>query len=446
MTAQVQSLPIDQTDNKHSNEELAYLSADYFHIEQNRLQTFDQWPVTFIRKEELARYGFYYTGTDDTVKCHFCRVEIGMWEEHDNVIEEHLRWSPYCPLLRKRPTNNVALDRNFLANVPEPSYDVCGINVRTHSYAENASDRMSGDSWSGASDISSGSNSINGNSIVGEASTSTISTDRSGLQLQMRHGGDMEAPLAGGAAASAFCSHVTSMVQTCRPEYPMYAIEADRLKSFEDWPTSMSQKPQQLSDAGFFYTGKSDRVKCFSCGGGLKDWEQGDDPWEQHGIWYSNCHYLKLIKGREFIDRCLAMKADEEAASSQPSTSGVSSNASSLMSTSPTTSSGISSPAPGDDARTSSSNSNSTETTTTTTTVTPKAASSTIGSAVEGDDDAASRGISDGKICKICYVNEYNIAFLPCGHVVACAKCASSVTKCPMCQQPFYNVLKLYLS
>uniref|UniRef100_A0A2M3Z1E4 Putative apoptosis 1 inhibitor n=1 Tax=Anopheles braziliensis TaxID=58242 RepID=A0A2M3Z1E4_9DIPT len=438
MTAQVQSLPIDQTDNKHSNDELAYLSAaDYFHIEQNRLQTFDQWPVAFIRKEELARYGFYYTGNEDTVKCHFCRVEIGMWEEHDNVIEEHLRWSPYCPLLRKRPTNNVALDRNFLANVPEPSYDVCGINVRTHSYAENASDRMSGDSWSGSSDISSGGNSINGNSIVGEASTSTISTDRSGF---MRHGHD-EVPLAGGAVASAFSSMGTMGMgsQPCRPEYPMYAIEADRLKSFEDWPTSMSQKPQQLSDAGFFYTGKSDRVKCFSCGGGLKDWEQGDDPWEQHGIWYSNCHYLKLIKGREFIDRCRAMKADEEASSSssQPSTSGVSSNASSLMSTSPATSSGISSPTPGEDARTSSSSE---------ATVAPKPASSTIGCAVEGDDDAANRGISDGKICKICYVNEYNIAFLPCGHVVACAKCASSVTKCPMCQQPFYNVLKLYLS
>ncbi|XP_035785707.1 death-associated inhibitor of apoptosis 1-like [Anopheles albimanus] len=444
MTAQVQSLPIDQTDNKHSNDELAYLSADYFHIEQNRLQTFDQWPVAFIRKEELARYGFYYTGNEDTVKCHFCRVEIGMWEEHDNVIEEHLRWSPYCPLLRKRPTNNVALDRNFLANVPEPSYDVCGINVRTHSYAENASDRMSGDSWSGASDISSGSNSINGNSIVGEASTSTISTDRSGL---MRHGD--EVPLTGGAVAAAFSSSSHMMVgsQPCRPEYPMYAIEADRLKSFEDWPTSMSQKPQQLSDAGFFYTGKSDRVKCFSCGGGLKDWEQGDDPWEQHGIWYSNCHYLKLIKGREFIDRCLAMKAEEEAAasaaaattSSQPSTSGVSSNASSLMSTSPATSSGISSPVPGDDARPSSGSEM------TVAVAAPKPAS-TIGCAVEGDDDAAARGISDGKICKICYVNEYNIAFLPCGHVVACAKCASSVTKCPMCQQPFYNVLKLYLS
>uniref|UniRef100_A0A2M4BPE3 Putative apoptosis 1 inhibitor n=1 Tax=Anopheles marajoara TaxID=58244 RepID=A0A2M4BPE3_9DIPT len=433
MTAQVQSLPLDQTDNKHSNDELAYMSADYFHIEQNRLQTFDQWPVTFIRKEELARYGFYYTGNEDTVKCHFCRVEIGMWEEHDNVIEEHLRWSPYCPLLRKRPTNNVALDRNFLANVPEPSYDVCGINVRTHSYAENANDRMSGDSWSGASDISSSGNSINGNSIVGEASTSTISTDRIGL---MRHGDDVA--LTGIAVASAFSSMGTMVgSQTCRPEYPMYAIEADRLKSFEDWPTSMSQKPQQLSDAGFFYTGKSDRVKCFSCGGGLKDWEQGDDPWEQHGIWYSNCHYLKLIKGREFIDRCLAMKADEEAASSQPSTSGVSSNASSLMSTSPATSSGISSPAPGDEARTSSSSE---------TTVTAPKPASTIGCAVEGDDDAANRGISDGKICKICYVNEYNIAFLPCGHVVACAKCASSVTKCPMCQQPFYNVLKLYLS
>lgn len=77
-----------------------------------------------------------------------------------------------------------------------------------------------------------------------------------------------------------------------------FVVEADRLRSFDDWPISINQKPKELSHAGFFYTGKGDRVKCFCCGGGLKGWEQGDDPWLQHAMLYSNCEYLKFMKGR----------------------------------------------------------------------------------------------------------------------------------------------------
>lgn len=454
--AQALSLPRDETDNKQKDGEdlVCQLSPEYFHIEENRLRTFASWPVTFIRPNVLARYGFYYVGKDDTVKCYFCRVEIGLWEPQDDVIQEHLRWSPYCPLLKKRPTNNVPLASNYLDAVPRPGYDECGIYVRENSYAENVNDRarvdldrLSGDSWSGASELS-----------VGTSGSGTSAGVGSGRELDGDHHGASDMVATGSwhglhqdrasMTAAEWNSDVLMMggdgdCLMRRPEYPNYAIEADRLKSYEEWPTSMKQKPQQLSDAGFFYTGKSDRVKCFSCGGGLKDWEQDDEPWEQHAIWYSNCHYLQLMKGREFIQKCNALKEAAGAnggagpssssmsscsSSSQPSTSGISSGASSLMSTSPASSCGFSSPVPGagcEEDRT----------------LRCSAYSSSSGSD-EGEDEAA----SGGKICKICFVNEYNTAFLPCGHVVACAKCASSVNKCPICQQPFINVLRLYLS
>lgn len=86
-----------------------------------------------------------------------------------------------------------------------------------------------------------------------------------------------------------------------RPEFPEFAIETIRLKSFDDWPEMMKQKPEQMSDAGFFYTQISDRVICFSCGGGLCKWDEQDDPWEQHALWYSKCTYLQLVKGPEFV-------------------------------------------------------------------------------------------------------------------------------------------------
>nr|AAW21999.1 inihibitor of apoptosis-1 like protein [Aedes aegypti] len=61
------------------------------------------------------------------------------------------------------------------------------------------------------------------------------------------------------------------------------------------------------------------------------------------------------------------------------------------------------------------------------------------------DEDEPNRKLDTSRTCKICYVNEYNTAFSPCGHVVACAKCASSVTKCPLCRKPFTNVMRIYL-
>lgn len=63
--------------------------------------------------------------------------------------------------------------------------------------------------------------------------------------------------------------------QSKGPTYPNYAIFDNRLLSFTEWPRSMKQKPAELADAGFFYTGKGDQTLCFHCGGGLKDWEVG---------------------------------------------------------------------------------------------------------------------------------------------------------------------------
>lgn len=58
-----------------------------------------------------------------------------------------------------------------------------------------------------------------------------------------------------------------------KPTYPDYIVYESRLKSFSDWPKAMKQKPAELADAGFFYTGRGDQTLCFHCGGGLKGWE-----------------------------------------------------------------------------------------------------------------------------------------------------------------------------
>lgn len=83
-------------------------------FEKNRLRTFENWNVPFISKHELALFGFYSMKQSDFVKCFFCNVEIGMWEEGDCVLNDHVRWSPNCDLIRKRKNGNIPLDPDIL--------------------------------------------------------------------------------------------------------------------------------------------------------------------------------------------------------------------------------------------------------------------------------------------------------------------------------------------
>ncbi|XP_051038878.1 baculoviral IAP repeat-containing protein 1b-like [Phodopus roborovskii] len=47
--------------------------------------------------------------------------------------------------------------------------------------------------------------------------------------------------------------------------------------------------------------GKRDTVQCFSCGGCLGNWEEGDDPWKEHAKWFPKCEFLQSKKSSEEI-------------------------------------------------------------------------------------------------------------------------------------------------
>ncbi|XP_030025462.2 death-associated inhibitor of apoptosis 1 isoform X2 [Manduca sexta] len=175
------------------------------------------------------------------------------------------------------------------------------------------------------------------------------------------------------------------------PVHPRYATELSRLASFKDWPRCMRQKPEELAEAGFFYTGQGDKTKCFYCDGGLKDWENDDVPWEQHARWFDRCAYVQLVKGRDYVQRVLSEACVIRATDEKPA------------------------PAP-----------------------LPSQPNVSVAS--------EEKPVEEAKICKICYSEERNICFVPCGHVVACAKCALSTDKCPMCRRAFTTALRLYFS
>ena len=53
----------------------------------------------------------------------------------------------------------------------------------------------------------------------------------------------------------------------------------------------------------FIYLGVGDSVRCYFCGGGLRNWERGDIPMEEHAKWYPYCPHVLLVKGKEYIEK-----------------------------------------------------------------------------------------------------------------------------------------------
>ena len=62
---------------------------------------------------------------------------------------------------------------------------------------------------------------------------------------------------------------------------------------------------QGLTFFCFELTGVADAVRCYHCGGGLRNWEPGDNPWREHAKWYKDCPHILLVKGQSFVDNVL---------------------------------------------------------------------------------------------------------------------------------------------
>ncbi|KAL3632882.1 hypothetical protein CASFOL_025866 [Castilleja foliolosa] len=63
--------------------------------------------------------------------------------------------------------------------------------------------------------------------------------------------------------------------------------------------------------------------------------------------------------------------------------------------------------------------------------------------------DEESGDVPDGELCVICLMRRRRSAFIPCGHLVCCHRCALEVErdvspKCPVCRQPIRSSVRIY--
>jgi baculoviral IAP repeat-containing protein 7/8 len=75
--------------------------------------------------------------------------------------------------------------------------------------------------------------------------------------------------------------------------HPEYATPAARLQTFNNWPSSLPQKPHDIIKAGFFYTGEGDQVTCFNCDLSLLNWKADNVLFQNHVVIRNNCYFAK---------------------------------------------------------------------------------------------------------------------------------------------------------
>ncbi|VDI74453.1 baculoviral IAP repeat-containing protein 6 (apollon), partial [Mytilus galloprovincialis] len=105
------------------------------------------------------------------------------------------------------------------------------------------------------------------------------------------------------------------------PKHAAFDDKESRIATFDGWRTDIEQTPEILADAGFFYTGEEDTVRCHYCDGGLRNWEPKDVPWEEHARWFPFCKFVIKMKGREFIEYIKRKSEEKQRLENSTSTS-----------------------------------------------------------------------------------------------------------------------------
>ena len=270
--------------------------------EGSRLASFSVFPSdsgpSFIR---LAQSGFYYTGKDNIIQCFSCGVENTDWPEGLSVNETHIKISPDCEFMCNQDDSNVPM-YEYLKVGNKPS-DKSG-----HVLNRNNADVISTQRNSKKDDIPRDNINKETNDAVHQITNNETITDLSELgacggpcdntnngltQLDyadtqynneyiiMRSESQNTIAKSQNVSDSAgFQLGSHDLVDKTRSpgnlsknnraditvcwdgaKHPRYAIEEERMKSFDKWAYSDIVTPTALVECGLFYAGKNHRFK-----------------------------------------------------------------------------------------------------------------------------------------------------------------------------------------
>jgi len=240
----------------------AYISPGDPRTELYRITTFHKFPAHVpINPCNLANNGFFYTGYKDRVKCFDCAQSVDNWIVTDDPLS--VTWhQPNCQMINRQFTTNVPLTAMTPMNFQQNHHDTPPISPTTSLAAINTTP---------------------------PAPSTRNTTDNESNSL----------------------STLITMFPwfPCNnPTTPCMRETQKRIDTFferiHNWPQErFTATPTDMANAGLYYLGIRDRVKCFYCNGGLQNWDKYDDPWFEHAKWFPQCEFLLQQKGPEYVER-----------------------------------------------------------------------------------------------------------------------------------------------
>ncbi|OPL21338.1 hypothetical protein AM593_05439, partial [Mytilus galloprovincialis] len=271
-----------------------------------RVSTYSNFPRDIsINLIKMAKTGFYYIDGRKT-KCFSCGVTYDKWKSGDDPVVIHRLLSPSCALLaepRFSSSENQEERTTVVSNNIDSAVDTRTVTSQDLNQPETES------ATEPRLQISSSYNGSINNLQERQENQPYSSTNRDRTSSATGNENSQETQTSNenhNATGTSSCQHNTEFeslgIHLERPKYPNYACLTVRISSYEGWPSYLDQSPRQMALAGFLFAGYHDYTRCFFCGGGLRNWEAGDDPWVEHARWFPKCTFLKQNKGEKFIN------------------------------------------------------------------------------------------------------------------------------------------------
>lgn len=305
----------------------------------SRKKTFIQCPYSIKNGvEPLAGAGFFYKdpkGQENSVYCFCCGNELRTWTFNESPYQVHRDWFFSCTYINsidfltaesdyQKKTLAVDTNNHYLMTPAaqalltfnySPIHIIEATNTLSMHHAKNSltsqdilsyiidfilpRDAMSDHPAQGATGY-------NNETFMTLESGNVISCSKDTSAENTPNNSRLDQAIAGATSnyqpkKASVCPSKQNPLPSCsgidihtqeQPKYLNYRYLYDRKKSFANWPSNNKPTTDSLAEAGFWYIDVEDCVRCFFCGGGLREWRANSDPKTEHLKWYPHCPYL----------------------------------------------------------------------------------------------------------------------------------------------------------
>ncbi|XP_025414907.1 death-associated inhibitor of apoptosis 2-like [Sipha flava] len=366
-----------------------------FHLNYNsfaaRLKSFKGWKNESQKPEDLAIAGFFFSGSNDEVRCYYCDGGLQNWEMTDNPWVEHAKWFPNCGFL------NLVKGEKFLdGNLVERFNALLNRSSNTSSSSQEGNmvsiHQTDDTTLNGTSSSTTGDQQISDLMVLPEAMTA--------LQLGLQPDHIRQAIRNNIQDIGRPFRRTDSFIQQILVEVTL-PVEGDSV-TIEDF---LQREAALLRPNTFDSQSLSDESNSFDSSESSEDFDL-------------------IIESEENSDNEELRPSDQNTTNTENETSGPNEIAIEADSMQISQSSNIDIKEKVNE---------------------PIVETENI-KLSQSDLEEENRRLKEARLCKICLDQELGVVMLPCAHLVACITCASSLPDCPLCRQTIKATVRTFLS